>query len=96
MAQMNSSLTDVETVFVPDQPGVVVPGLVAWSRRSRRTAATSPGLVPDFVHDGAWSRACGESARPGAESARCVLPLRARGADTMTADLLCPKPEVDP
>ena len=27
MAQMNASLADVETVFVPDQPGVLLPGL---------------------------------------------------------------------
>ena len=46
MAQMNRRLAGVETVFVPDQPAVLLTCPRAWSRRSRPTVATSPGWSP--------------------------------------------------
>ena len=48
MAQMNASLTDVETVFVPDQPGVLLPRLEP-GQGGRRFGGDVSGLVPGFV-----------------------------------------------
>ena len=50
MAQMNASLTGVETVFVPTSPGVLASSPPAWSRRSPRfggdVSAVPPRLRP--------------------------------------------------
>ena len=48
MAQMNPSLTGVETVFVPSRPDRRS-SPPAWSRRSRRFGGDVAPFVPDFV-----------------------------------------------
>ena len=49
MAQMNSSLADVETVFIPTSPECVLPGLQPGQGGRDASAATSRRFVPAFV-----------------------------------------------
>ena len=51
MAQMNSHLAGVETVFVPDAARSTSFLASAWSRRSPRFGGDVTGLVPDFVRE---------------------------------------------
>ena len=55
MAQMNASLTDVETVFMPTSPewSFLASSLV---KEVARFGGDVSGLVPDFVHDALTSR----------------------------------------
>ena len=55
MAQMNSSLTDVETVFVPTSPecSFLASSLV---KEVATFGGDVSGLVPDFVHDALTAR----------------------------------------
>ena len=49
MAQMNSHLAGVETVFVPTSPEWSFLASSAWSRRSRSFGGDVSGLVPPDV-----------------------------------------------
>ena len=51
-------LAGVETVFVPDQPASARSSPRAWSRRSRRSAATSPGWCPTSCYEPARRSGC--------------------------------------
>ena len=55
MAQMNASLTDVETVFMPTSPewSFLASSLV---KEVARFGGDVSGLVPDFVHEALTSR----------------------------------------
>jgi pantetheine-phosphate adenylyltransferase len=55
MAQMNASLTDVETVFMPTSPewSFLASSLV---KEVARFGGDASGLVPDFVHDALKAR----------------------------------------
>ena len=79
MAQMNSSLTDVETVFVPTSPEWSFLASSLVKEVAVATAATSPDWSPDFVNEALVARVR-ESHTQAADRSRCVLPLRhARG-----------------
>ena len=89
MAQMNSSLTDVETVFVPTSPEWLRSWPRPWSRRSRRSAATSRPGRPTFVDTrrlaDAVARGADPPSRREARARRRVTTRRGRGfaaADT--------------
>ena len=79
-------LTGVETVFVPDRTRSTASSPRAWSRRSRRSAATCPAWCPDFVH---------VRSRPAGEREPAIGPLRATDRLRFSVDLIVPDPEVN-
>ena len=105
MAQMNASLTDIETVFVPTSPRVGPSWPRAWSRRSRRSAATSPAWCPTSCSARSPEKLAArelprsDSAAPDAARSRvwsgCDSALARRTA-TSRLDLFARIPEVTP
>ena len=93
MAQMNASLTDVETVFVPTSPewSFLASSLV---KEVASYGGDVSGLVPDFVNEALVARVRETHAAGLTRSLRFAA--ASTRADTMRADLLCPNPEVDP
>jgi pantetheine-phosphate adenylyltransferase len=63
MAQMNSSLTDVETVFVPTSPeySFLASSLV---KEVATFGGDVSGLVPGFVHERLTTRLAERAAQP--------------------------------
>ena len=95
MAQMNASLTEVETVFVPTSPeySFLASSLV---KEVAMFGGDVSGLVPDFVHRALTERLAERAAaRRAAEPAALLLRCDARRIRIL-ADLLCPDPEVIP
>ena len=92
MAQMNASLTDVETVFVPTSPeySFLASSLV---KEVATFGGDVSGLVPDFVHRALTERLAERAAEQAPEPAALLLPAPP-GRLRFSPICLCPDPEV--